>query len=308
MSKVKKIIVFGVLLIVFLIVLSGGKGKPEETSGKLKVSASFYPLAFFAEEIGGDRIDVFTITPPGTEPHDYEPTARDIARITDGKILFLNGNGLEVWRDDITKNLSPKDTSLVVVGEKITLLKEEGKEAEYAKDPHVWLSPVLAKQMIDKIVLALEQADPKNASYYASNATSLRSRLDSLNEEFKKGLSNCAKKDFITSHMAFGSLAREYGLKQMPIAGISPEEEPSSKDIAILVEFAKKNNVKYIFFESLVSPKLSEMLANEVGAKTLVLNPLEGLTQKETIEGKDYFSEMYQNLINLQTALECTTN
>ncbi len=266
--------------------------------------ASFYPLYYFSERIGGDKADVYNITPAGVEPHDYEPTAQDMALIESSNLLVLNGGNLEVWGDNIKSNLNHKRTVLVVAGGGLfnQRLVEEG---ENVVDPHVWLSPLLAEEMANKILSGFQASDPVNTSYYATNAEALSNDLKNLNADYSAGLKNCALKDIITSHAFFGYLAATYSLRQISIAGLSPDAEPSSKEIGVIVKFAKENKVKYIFFESLVNPKLSETIATEIEAKTLVLNPLEGLTRAETNAGKNYFTEMRDNLNNLKVALEC---
>lgn len=296
--------VLGVLLIVILTSLfSNHQVKPSE-SGKLPVVASFYPLYFFASEIGGDKAEVLNITPAGAEPHDFEPTGEDMARIQDSKLLILNGGGLEPWGKDVMENSSLK-TSIVVAGEGLTNQKvlEEGEEIT---DPHIWLSPILAEKMVDKITEGFEKADAVNKDYYIANAKSLKAKLSELDGLYKDGLKTCLQKNIITSHSAFGYLATTYGLKQVPITGLSPDAEPSLKELADVAKFAKANNIKYIFFESLVSPKLSQTLASEIGAQTLVLNPIEGLVPEEINEGKNYLTEMKSNLSNLETALQCS--
>ncbi|MCX6753487.1 MAG: zinc ABC transporter substrate-binding protein [Candidatus Nomurabacteria bacterium] len=301
--------IIGLLILGLLIIgsfsLFGNKKNGIVSNNQIKVVASFYPLYFFTSQIAGDKAIVSNITPAGAEPHDYEPTARDIANVEDSNLLVLNGGGLESWSKNIVTNLKQNKTMVVTAGDGLTtkLLLEEG---ETVTDPHIWLSPILAKQMIDKIENGLSTIDSVNSSYYKSNAQNLKIKLDLLDSEYKQGLTNCKSKDIITSHSAFGYLAQTYNLNQVSIAGLSPEEEPSSKQMADISKFAKDNNVKYIFFESLVSPKLSETIAKEIGAKTLVLNPIEGLTIDEINSGKDYFSEMRSNLVNLKIALQCT--
>jgi zinc transport system substrate-binding protein len=303
----KKIIFYFILGVIFIGVLTlivNNIYKPTTKSNKLQVTASFYPLYYFSQQIGGDKVNVINITPAGAEPHDYEPTAQDIAQIENSKLLVLDGTGLEAWGNSIKQNLNPKDTIVLTVGDGIINQKvmEDGQEVI---DPHIWQSPPLVKQIADKITNALIQIDPANASYYQSNAEALKSKLDDLDTRYKQGLSNCAEKNIITSHAAFGYLATAYGLNQVSIAGLSPDAEPSPQQLADIVKFAKANNVKYIFFESLVSPKLSDTIATEVGAKTLVLNPIEGLTNDEIAQGKTYFTEMQNNLTNLRIALQC---
>lgn len=314
MNNKKNLFFLGVVLLAFLVIvilLSFNK-KEENDSSKIKVVTSFYPLYFFTSQIAGDKAMVSNITPAGTEPHEYEPTTRDMTLIESSNLLVLNGGGLESWGENIQNNLNKDKTKVVVVGDgliikTITEEKENIKEGDHHDviDPHIWLSPVLARQMVDKIESGLSLSDPNNSAYYKFNAENLKNKLSVLDEEFRNGLKKCENKNIITSHSAFSYLASAYDLNQVSISGLSSEEEPSSKDMAEVAKFTKANNVKYIFFESLISPKLSETIAKEIGAKTLLLNPLEGLTEDEIKFGKDYFSEMRNNLINLKIALEC---
>lgn len=297
-------IVFLVCLLGGLILLNNRVSSPGNKGAKIAVVASFYPLYYFSERIGGDRADVYNLTPAGVEPHDYEPTARDMALIESSNLLILNGGNLEVWGDNIKNNLNPKQTVLVVAGE--DLFNErliEGSES--IVDPHIWLSPLLAEEMINKILDGFQASDPTNTSYYTANAEALKEDLRHLNADYLVGLKNCVLNDIVTSHASFGYLAATYNLRQISIAGLSPLAEPSSKEIGVVAKLAKERGVKYIFFESLVSPKLSETIATEIGAQTLVLNPLEGLTRAEINAGKNYFTEMRDNLNNLKIALEC---
>lgn len=276
----------------------------DEEIKKIQVSTSFYPLYFFTSQIAGDKAMVYNITPAGAEPHDYEPTAQDIARIADGQLLVLNGGKLEAWGDKIGDIIKDGGTQIIAVGDEVAnqTITEDGSKI---RDPHVWLDPMLAKKEVVAITLGLSRVDSENALYYQNNAQTLEAKLDNLDQEFRRGLSNCQKKDIITSHASFGYLANEYGLNQVPISGLSPDAEPSPQELAQISDFAMRNNVEYIFFESLVSPKLSQTIAHEVGAKTMVLNPIEGLSDDEIAEGKTYFTEMYKNLVNLKIALQC---
>ncbi len=277
---------------------------PANQGQKIQVSTSFYPLYFFTSQIAGDKAVVYNIIPSGAEPHDYEPTTQDIARVEDGQLLVLNGGKLEAWGDKVKDTLKGTNTQVITVGDDLAnqTVVEDGNTI---RDPHVWLDPPLAKKETAAIAQGLATVDPSNASFYQANAQALETKLDSLDAEFRQGLNNCQKKDIITSHAAFGYLAREYGLNQVPISGLSPDAEPSPQQLAQVADFAKKNNVKYIFFESLVSPKLSQTIANEVGAQTMVLNPIEGLSDDEIHSGKTYFTEMDNNLANLKTVLQC---
>ncbi len=271
---------------------------------RLQVVASFYPVYFLAERIGGEKANVINITPAGSEPHDYEPTSQDMAAIERSQLIILNGGNLEAWRNNIEQSIDPERTKVVVAGEGLAdqQVEENGKQVV---DPHIWLDPLLAKKMTEKIVEGFALVDPTNSEYYQENATTLEKELEDLDMAYREGLNNCVNKDIITSHSAFGYLASEYGLRQVSIAGLSPDAEPSLQELASVTQFAKANSVRYIFFESLVSPKLAQTIAREVGAQTLVLNPIEGLTDEEVAQGKDYFSEMTTNLTHLKIALQC---
>ena len=285
--------------------LSCHRNSREQPSSRLRVAASFYPLYFFAQQIGGDKAIVTDITPGGGEPHDYEPTAQDIAEIDSSRLLILNGSGFEPWGKKIRQNIDPERTLVVTAGEGLTTqtVAENGRDMV---DPHVWLSPPLAEQMADRIASAFAQADPSNAAYYAANARTLKSKLQDLDAEYQRRLSKCARRDIITSHAAFGYLASTNHLHQVPIAGLSPDAEPSPGQLAAIVRFAKQHDAKVIFFERLVSPKLSQTIANEVGAQTLVLDPIELLTSDQIAAGSNYLTEMRQNLANLEKGLQCS--
>ncbi len=272
----------------------------------LHVVTSFYPLYFFASEIAGDKAEVKNITPAGAEPHDYEPTARDSADMEGSRLIILNGGGFESWANKIKENINTKQIDIVTAGEGL-MTRDVIQNGESTIDPHVWLAPSMAQQMVDKIEAGFARVDPTNALYYASNADALKLKLRTLDTEYQEGLAHCAQKNIVTTHSAFGYLARAYHLNQVALAGLSPDAEPSSRDVARVAQFVKDHDIKYIFFESLVSPKLSQTVAMEVGARTLVLNPLEGLTSEEIAAGKNYLTEMRQNLINLKIALVCTS-
>lgn len=301
-------VIGGILLISILgYILNKGIFKRSTTdtqSNKIQVTASFYPLYYFASEIGGDKAEVKNITPAGSEPHDYDPSTQDIARIESGDMLILNGS-VEAWGDKIKDNLKGTNVKIIVAGEGL-LARQLTEEGETMQDPHIWLNPQLVKKEVQKITEGYIEIDPANSNFYKEGERQLNTKLDQLDSLYEQGLENCATRDFITSHEAFAYLADRYNLNQVAISGVSPDEEPSAQQLAEVAEFAKKNNVKYIFFETLISPKLSETIANEVGAQTLVLDPIEGLSDDDIKQGKNYFTVMEDNLKNLQTALSCT--
>ncbi|KKP58879.1 MAG: ABC-type metal ion transporter, periplasmic subunit [Candidatus Moranbacteria bacterium GW2011_GWF1_34_10] len=292
-KNISVIVAIVLMLFVGVFVAVKNRKAPATMDDRIMVTTSFYPLYFLTTQIGGDLINVQNLTPAGTEPHDYELTAQDITKIRKSKLLVLNGGGLEIWGDKINMN---------VRGPVILSLANELGDG---KDPHIWLSPTLAIKIAERVAIELIKIDPKNQLYYESNLSVLKTELINLDNAYKMGLKSCQKKDFVTSHDAFGYLAQGYGLNQVSIAGLSPDEEPSSKQLADVAKFARDNQIKYIFFESLVSPKLSETIAREVGAQTLVLNPIEGLSEDELNQGKNYLTEMKNNLENLKIALDC---
>lgn len=274
-------------------------------SDTIKVTASFYPLYFFAQEIGGEYADVTNITPAGAEPHDYEPTAQDMARIEESALLILNGKGLEPWGENLKHTLDASRTDIVIAGEGLTDRKIT-QESRAAGDPHLWLNPLLAKQIADKISAGLAVANPEREAYYRARANDLKSQLDGLDAEYREGLRDCRQKNIITSHAAFGYMAAEYGFAQVSIAGTNPDAEPSPRQMAEIAQFAQTKGIRHIFFEPLASPKIADALAREIGAAPLMLNPLEGLTREEIARGENYFTQMRENLANLQIALQCT--
>ena len=302
MKRIYIVIVIVALVGFFLLTFRGPA--TNEASGKLRVVTSFYPLYYFAQAIGGEHAAVTNIIPSGVEPHDHELTARDIATIEESKLLILNGGGLETWGDKIRQNVDLSRTLLLIAGEDL-VTRHIVEDGESVTDPHVWLSPPLAEQMVERIGAGFSKVDPENAVYYKANVDALNTRLAAVDAEYREGLLECATKDIITSHAAFGYLAATYQLNQVSIAGLSPDAEPSPKQMADIARFAKEHKVGYIFFESLVSPKLSQTIAAEVGARTLVLDPIEGISAVDKRAGEDYFSLMKSNLNNLRTALAC---
>ncbi len=276
----------------------------QNRSPRITVVTSFYPLYFFASEIAGKNADVVNITPAGVEPHGYELTARDIARIEGSALLVINGVGFEPWGKRVKENLDPARTLVLSVADELSTqtIMHSGTTVV---DPHFWLSPLFAQTIVEQIAKGFMTIDPRNRNVYAANTKILNERLTELDATYRQALADCAVGDIITAHAAFGYLAAAYGLRQVSIAGVSPDAEPSSRQLTQLARFVKTRGIRVIFFETLVSPKLSETLAKEVGATTLVLNPLEGLTEDERRQGKDYISEMLANLSNLKLALQC---
>ncbi|MEV4637613.1 metal ABC transporter substrate-binding protein [Actinoplanes sp. NPDC049548] len=278
------------------------------SDGRLDVVTAFYPLQFLAERIGGDAVHVTQLTKPGAEPHDVELSPRQVGGIDDaGLVVFLKGFQPAV--DDAVEQ-EAKDRAFDA-GSAVELLaaeehedepgEEEHAEAAGGADPHVWLDPVRYAAIADKLAERLAQADPGHAAAYAERAETLHRELDKLNGEYAAALKTCQRRELVTSHAAFHYLADRYGLTEIGITGISPEAEPSPRRLARVAEKAKATGTTTIFFEKLVSPKVADTIAQEVGARTAVLDPLEGVSEP----GADYFSVMRANLTALTAALGC---
>lgn len=296
----------------------------QEDDDTIAISATFYPLGSFAEAVGGEHVTVEALTPAGSEPHDYEPSPRDIERILTSDLFLANGAGLDPWAEDLTDELNMHNVRMIIMTQDMRNLivtsgdehdeedeekhmdEDEDEHREGNTDPHIWLDPIHAKSIVDRIADALVEIDGAHADAYRANAEAYKQQLDALDAQYKQDLASCALNKVIVSHAAFAYLADRYGFEMHPISGLSPEEEPSPRRLAELSHVAKENDIDVILFETLVSPKLSEALAREVGATTLVLNPLEGLTPDEVAQGMDYISVMRDNLKSLQTALRCS--
>ncbi len=306
----------------------------QPSSGKkLKVVATFYPMVEFSKQVAGNHAEVTGLIPTGVEPHDWEPSAKDIVQLKEADVFVYNGI-VEEWAEDALKGAANDKRIVVEATHGIELLEgaaeeehevghadehkdehagehkdgheeghEEGHDHHHATDPHVWLSPVLAQKQVKLIEEALSKADPAHKEDYTKNADAYITKLKELDQAYKSGLKGAKRKEFVTQHAAFGYLAKEYGLIQVPIAGLSPEQEPSPDKMADIIKFAKDKQVKTIFFETLVDPKVAQTIAKELGAKTDVLNPLEGLTDEDRKNNQDYSSIMKKNLAALQKAL-----
>ncbi|MBT2744425.1 metal ABC transporter substrate-binding protein [Bacillus sp. ISL-77] len=300
-------------LIILLMVISGcsnavqTKGKKgSEGTKKLQIVTTFYPMYYFTQKVAGSSANVELLIPNGAEPHDWEPTAKDMAKIQDADMFIYNSQYFESWTEKVLKSINDSNLTVVEASKGIELMNALESEEEHhsdhaaSKDPHVWLSPVLAQQEVDTIAKAIEKLDPKNKNQYEKNAENFKSQLADLDHLYQETINQAKKKEFVTQHAAFGYLAKQYGLTQIPIAGLSPDVEPTLGKLKELAEVTKKKNVKVIYFEGLTSSKVAQTLANEIGAKTEVLNPLEGLTKEEQEKGLDFIDVMKNNLESLK--------
>ena len=319
-GRPRRRLVGGLLALALLTGCQRSPEPPAAESTKPLVVATFYPLYEFARQVGGEGVEVVALVPPGVEPHDWEPTPADVARVSKTRVFVYNGAGMEPWVDRLLGEVLPRTAVAVRATEGLPLVKPDlprhahghtptgAREATTggdALDPHVWLDPVLAVSQVDTISAALTGADPASAAIYAENTRQYRTALEGLHQAFEQGLAKCRRRDFVVSHAAFGYLARRYRLTQVAVMGLAPEAEPSPAEMAAVVRFIRRQRVTHVFFETLVSGKLAETLARETGVGTLVLNPVEGLTPEEAAAGKTYLSLMEANLEHLRLGLGC---
>ncbi|WP_327034386.1 metal ABC transporter substrate-binding protein [Micromonospora ureilytica] len=278
---------------------------------RVDVVAAFYPLQFLGERIGGDAVRVTNLAKPGAEPHDLELNPSQVGEVSDAElIVYLKGFQPAV-DDAVAQNGGDRAFDVTSVQPLLDASAgghdhegEEGHAEESGgKDPHVWLDPTRLAGIGDQLAQRLGKADPDHAADYTARAATLRADLTTLDGEFKNGLATCQRREIVTSHAAFGYLADRYQLDQVGITGLSPDVEPSPQRLAHVIEEAKEHQATTIFFETLVSPKVAETIAGQVGAKTAVLDPIEGLAAGS--DG-DYLSVMRTNLRTLQTALSCS--
>ncbi len=277
------------IVLVLIVLTAGGLtacGSDSASSGggsdRPDVVVAFYPLAWAVEQVAGDTVQLQNLTPPGTEPHDVELTARDVERIRSADFVFYLGGGFQPAVEDAVEGAD---------GEAIDVLVDP-----VGRDPHVWLDPVRFAEVVKRVAAALDREGAAQKPV---------TELHELDREFARGLARCQRREIVTAHEAFGYLARRYRLTQVAITGLSPEAEPTPQRLEDVIDRVRATGATTVFFETLVSPRLAETVARETGASTAVLNPLEGLTEEQVDSGEDYLSVMRANLAALRKALGC---
>jgi zinc transport system substrate-binding protein len=286
----------------------------------VQVAAAFYPLEFLASRIGGDGVEVESLSPPGGEPHDLELSPQQTARLGEADLVLYLAGFQPAVDDAVAQQAAERSldvTSVVELEGGYTELDSEGdehadeQEGEHAEDahadetgddPHVWLDPLRFADIATQVAERLAAAAPERAQEFSAAAETLRADLAALDEEYRSGLADCERRQIVTSHNAFGYLARAYDLEQVPVTGLTPEGEPSPGRLAEVAELAREAGTTTIFFEDTASPKVAESLASEVGAEAAVLTPLENAP-----DDGDYLTAMRENLAALQDALGCSS-
>ena len=282
-----------------------GDEPADDADGRASVVASFYPLNFAADRIGGDCVSVANLTPPGVEPHDLELTPDAVESISTADVVLYLGGGFQPAIEDAIQDAQGEVIDLLDV---VTTTPAEGEEAEEGLlvDPHVWLDPGRFGEIVQATADAFDRTGKVASCDVAGAAESLRSDLAELDEDFRAALDGCERDVIVTNHAAFGYLASAYGLRQEAIAGLEPEGEPDAKRLVEVKELVEREGVTTILTEELVSPDVAETLAAEAGVETAVLFTIEGLTEVEAAAGTDYLSSMRDNLETLRVALGCS--
>jgi zinc transport system substrate-binding protein len=301
----------------------GGSGEPSAQPGQLRIVTAFYPLQFVAERVAGDHGVVTSLTQPGAEPHDVELTPRQVASVTDGDaVVYIKG-----FQPAVDEAVAQSGNEHVLDTTSVVPLQTEAEEHAHdhaddsptdqtsgddhageghdhgGLDPHVWLNPLNMVTITDAVVNQLSGIDPDHAAHYRANGAALQTELKQLDSAYAAGLKTCDRREFITSHTAFGYLAEQYALTQIGISGLTPDAEPSPARIAAVQEEARAHGVTTIFYETLVSPAVATSIAGDLGLTTDVLDPIEAVTAES--RGDNYIAVMQSNLAALEKANGC---
>jgi len=280
-------------------------------SKKIKIVTSIFPLMEFSRAVSGDRGEVSLLLPAGAEVHTWQARPSDIIRLSSADLFIYIGSGLEPWIQDILKSVKSSNLNVLEASQGISLIEGKPQNREHGHehgvaDPHIWLDFGNDQIIVDRIADVLSDIDPGGSKIYRKNAASYKEKLIRLDQKFMDSLKNCTHRKFIMGgHAAFGYLARRYNLRQISLLGLSPDSRPTPKKLIEVAELARRYKIEVIFFEASVSGKLAKVLAEEVGARTLVLNPGANLTKEQLKSGTTFFDIMKKNLENLKDALIC---
>lgn len=310
--------IFFSLILVLLVVWAGvvdfySQQQPMPADqNKLKVVTTLFPTYDFVRQIGGDRVSVILLLPPGVEPHAFEPTPKDIIAINESGVFIYTGKYMEPWVQSVLNGAENQKMIIVDVSSHARFLKaaDEGIDKEENNsngvDPHIWLNLDNARIIVDDIVSAMVTADSTNLDYYQNNANIYKQKLADLDEQFKNGLKNCLYNEFVHGgHYAFGYLANRYGLKYLSAQGFNPDSEPTPQQLINLSNQINRLGIKYVYYEELVDPRIARIIAAETGAKLLKINSAHNLSKEELSGGITYERIMEDNLNQLRIGLEC---
>ncbi|MBP9561471.1 MAG: zinc ABC transporter substrate-binding protein [Syntrophorhabdaceae bacterium] len=310
-----------IYLLMNVVVISCGDKNSNLTVNKLKIVTTLFPLYDFTKNITGAKADISIILPPGVEPHSFEPRASDILKINSADIFIYTGRFMEPWAEDIIKGVDNKGLLVLDLSIGVNLLTHKPDEHRHREgyrhnrhdeqagidvDPHIWLDLSNAQLMVDNILAGLIKKDPANRDYYEKNAQAYKAKIGELDERYKTTLASCKKRVIVHGgHFAFGYLARRYNLSYLSAYTGSPNSEPTPRHVAYLKKIIEDNNIKYVYFEELIMPRVADLLARETGAKILMLHGCHNITKDEMERGVSFISLMEGNLKNLSVGLEC---
>ncbi len=291
------------LLLIIMMTACTGHIETQTTSTKrITIATTFYPLFDLTRSIAGDKADVYSIVPTDAEPHEYEETPQDIIKLNKADAFVTMGIQFAGFEN---KLIEATNIKIIPAGKNIPLIDVKNElgdpSDESGNDPHIWVSPKNAVKMAENIRDGLIELDPENKDYYANNADSLIASLISLDADYASGLKDCKQDTILAAHDAYSYLARDYGFRSYFISGLTPESEPSPQQIKRLIDLAEQKHLKYIFYEEVVDPRISQTIAEQVGAITMPLSPVENVPEVS----KTYVEVMQENLNRLKIALEC---
>lgn len=319
-----KKVLFSVLVVVvffglILSVLSSSKKENDRDSLKIKVVTTLFPFYDFAKAIGGDKVEVKLLLPPGVEAHSFEPKPSDVVKINESDLFVYTGKYMEPWAEDVLKGVSNKNLKVVDSSSGISMIEgghhyadeedeheEENDHEQTGFDPHIWLDFDNDKIIVDNILASLLEVDPLNKEYYENNAKNYKNKLSDLDNKYSSLLSSCQSREIVYGgHYAFSYMGKKYNFVYESAYGISPDSEPSASLLVKIIEQIKNHNIKYIFSEEMLSPKLAETISNETGAGMLVLDTAENISKEDYNSGETFISIMERNLLNLSKGLDC---
>lgn len=307
----------GLLLLTLSALLLVACSRPESTSPpttKLRIVTSLFPLYDFAKAIGGDQVEVTLLLPPGVEAHSFDPKPDDILRVNRAGLFIYTNKAMEAWAVTIAASVDPKKVTIVDASSGARLLPAEGHDEGEAPhghdrgaiDPHLWLDFANAKTMVGNIAAAMGAKDPVHRALYTAKAAAYNERLDRLDSDYRTALATCQKRTLLQGgHFALGYLAARYNLDYHAAASVNPEAEPTAATMAALVSQMRRHDLRYLFSEELVSPKLAETIASEGGGTVLLLSAGHNLSKSDLEAGVTFVEIMERNLKNLQIGLEC---
>ena len=313
------------LFLMLLMIFFGFPGRDQSLPQKIKIVTTVFPLMEFAKAVCGKRSEVYLLLPPGAEVHTWKPRPSDIIKLSTADVFIYIGANLEPWAHDLLESVRGERLRILEMSQGLPNLKgrkpaeHEGEAHEASPmerhgehqdhedlDPHIWLDFEIDQVIVDRIAACISEVMPDQAAEFKLNAERCKQKLQKLHEEYKAGLKNCQNRTLILGgHAAFGYLARQYDLHQVSLYGLSPDSKPTPRTLVEVVEMAKSHSVECIFFETAVSNDLARVLAKEIGARTLVLNPGATLSREELDSGMSFFDIMEKNLENLRYGLGC---